>query len=149
MQFSSRAVVAGRSIAMAAALASAVGCHKWAPVSPQPRQGAEVRVSYPQPRDVVATTSAGDSVRIAGVSQWTGTLIRAVPETLHVQMISARGSPALVPVGPAVVAVTRASDASVTERVTDRLKTFFAVWVVASIVGLIVFGPGDTTLPGY
>ena len=122
-QIGHRAVAAGCTMAMVTALLSVIGCHNWRPAPPQPHNRAVVRVSYREPRDVMAVTSAGDSVRIAGVRQLEGDVVRAVPETLYVRIVAvpARGfrSPQ-----DGVVAVTQAPDVTVSEQVVSKTKTF-------------------------
>ena len=144
MRFGHRTAIAARSIVLVAAAFVSAACHNWRPATRQPTEGAAVRIWYSSPRDLIATNGAGSSVRIAAVGHLTGTVVRVVADTMHVKVSSANGSPTSVPDWH-TVAVVRGPDVTVTHRVMDRVKTVLAVWMVASLVSLIVFGPGDTS----
>lgn len=137
-----------RAVAIASVLFVGIGCHTWKSVSAAPPQGSMVRVTYAAPRDVMATDSAGDSVRIVGVSRWDGKVVRAVPDTMHVRMTSATAQAASLPQRTVMVAVVREPGATVTRRSVHLVKTVLAVWLVAVAIGIIV-APGGTSLPGY
>ena len=109
------------------ALSGVGGCHSWRPAPAEPRNSAEVLISFREPRDVVAATTPGDSVRIPGARQLRGSVVRAVPETLYVRVVAvpARGGFRRPKYG--VVAVTRAPDVTVSEQVVSNKKTFFLV----------------------
>jgi hypothetical protein len=84
---------------------------------------------------VIAATRAGDSVRITGVRQLEGHVVRAVPETLYVRVAEARrtrGSQGRVP-KDVDVAVTKAPDVTISEHVVSKTKT---VVLILGAIGL-------------
>ena len=137
-----------RAVVTASVLLFGIGCQTWKSVSAPPPEGSMVRVTYAAPRDVMATDSAGDSVRIAAVSSWDGKVVRAVPDTMHVQMTTATAPTGSLPQRTVMVAVIREPGATVTRRSVHVVKTVLAVWLVAGAIAMII-APGETSLPGY
>ena len=127
-------MVAGRAMAMAIALCGVGGCHSWRLAPAQPQSDAEVLVSFREPRDVVATTAEGASVRLPGARQLRGHVVRAVPETLYVRVVGAQGRRPFGRPQLGVVAVTPAPDVTVSEHVVSKTRTFFLLTGTAVVL---------------
>lgn len=116
------------------------GCSTWNAVSPVPNRGAEIRVAYQPPRDVVGSRTGQDSVRAAGVTQLTGLVTRAVADTLYVQVIGTRqvrGSTGRIP-GGAIVAVTQSPGATITQQRLSLTNTLITLGVIVGVLALLL-----------
>ena len=137
-----------RAPALAGMLLTVAGCHTWKPASLTPAPGSVVRVTYAAPRDVVATDSAGDSVRIPAVREWNGAVVRVIADTIHVRMTSASVPAGSLPARTVTVAVAREPGVAITRRSVHVVNTLLAVWLFAGAIATLA-APGDTRLPGY
>ena len=134
-----------RWVLIAGIVLAGVGCHTWKAVSSAPPDGATIRVTYAAPRDVMATDSAGNSIRIAAVRHWDGTVTRAVPDTMHVRMTSASAPSASLPQRTVMVAVVREPGVTITRQSVHVIRTILAVWFVAGTIAAFV-SPGDRSV---
>jgi hypothetical protein len=130
-------MLAGRTMAIMITLSGVGGCHSWRPAAAEPRNRAEVLISFREPRDVMAATTPGDSVRIPGARQLRGSVVRAVPETLYVRVVAVPARRGISRQKYGVVAVTRASDVTVSEHVVSKKKTFLLAGTTVLTLGLV------------
>jgi hypothetical protein len=102
-------------------------------------------VSYEPPREVVARYTSGDSLRIAGVREITGTVTRAVPDTLFVRLVegptslsTARDVPGPGPIPrDAIVAVPQEAGVAISAYRLNKKANLVALGVVAALAGVL------------
>ena len=116
----------------------AAGCSSYRPTAPLPAPATTVRVSFPSPRDVVARTTTGDSMVLAGVRELSGRIVRAQLDTrmdsLTIRLGSACGAAggiSGIPEG-AVATIPRDLFVRVEQRSIDPWKTLKVVGYVAA-----------------